>query len=303
MIMMCSVSQRKARNDDENKRKVPAMFEDSGSEEESEKEIKTTVDRIVAESRKADQANSEGAVVEVSNINNHLITLVNQNLAVTSEILKKVKSLEESQSELLGRIEELFSLVNPVVNLTPQDVPEQHEPLLAMFTPDILEQPQLELSLEASQTVCEQNASPVFSFNLPEQSQSGNEILTINTNDLRDCVANVASAAHPEMGDSSEVLDIDMDTLGKLQNKACSETNFAVQIFKSFFKNEEIKNKNISGAKGKEPLDPVRIEKIKQYVFEIYPCVEEEDKKKKWSKACEGINNYIRGQTSKGEAD
>ena len=34
---MCSVSQRKARNDDENKRKVSAMFEDSGSEEESEK--------------------------------------------------------------------------------------------------------------------------------------------------------------------------------------------------------------------------------------------------------------------------
>ena len=107
---MFSVSQRKARNDDENKRKVAAMFEDSGSEEESEKEIKTTVDRIVEESGKADQANSEGAVVELSNINNHLVTLVNQNLAVTNEMLRKIKSLEESQSELLGRIEELFSL-------------------------------------------------------------------------------------------------------------------------------------------------------------------------------------------------
>ena len=107
---MFSVSQRKARNDNENKRKVAAMFEDSGSEEESEKEIKTTVDRIVEESGKADQANSEGAVVELSNINNHLVTLVNQNLAVTNEMLRKIKSLEESQSELLGRIEELFSL-------------------------------------------------------------------------------------------------------------------------------------------------------------------------------------------------
>ena len=52
---MCSVSQCKARNGDENKRKVAAMFEHSGSEEESEKEIKTTVDRIVEESGKADQ--------------------------------------------------------------------------------------------------------------------------------------------------------------------------------------------------------------------------------------------------------
>ena len=41
---MCSISQRKARNIDNesNKRKVVALFEDSGSEEDREKEIKTT---------------------------------------------------------------------------------------------------------------------------------------------------------------------------------------------------------------------------------------------------------------------
>ena len=87
-----------------------------------------------------------------------------------------------------------------------------------------------------------------------------------------------------------------MDTLVNLKSRACSETNFAVQVFKILFRDEEMTNKNISGAKGKEPLDPVRIEKIKQYFFQIYPCLEGEDKKKKWSRACEGINNYIRGQ-------
>ena len=106
----------------------------------------------------------------------------------------------------------------------------------------------------------------------------------------------MATAAHPEICDSSEVLDIHMDTLVNLESRACSETNFAVQLFKIFFKDEEITNKNISGAKGKELLDPVRIEKIKQYFFQIYPCLEEEDKKKKWSKVCDAINNYIRGQ-------
>ena len=137
---MCSISQHKAPNvdDESNNKKVAALFEDSGSEEDSEKEIKTTVDRIVQESdqKAGDQTNSEGAVVEV--LNNHIMTLINQNHAVTNEILEKIKSLEESQSEILRRIE---GLVNPVVNLTPQDIPEQHEPLLTMFTPVFLNNP------------------------------------------------------------------------------------------------------------------------------------------------------------------
>ena len=78
------------------------------------------------------------------------MTLINQNHAVTNEILEKIKSLEESQREILRKIEEL---VNLVVNLSPQDIPEQHELLLTMFTLGILEQPQLELSLQGSQNV------------------------------------------------------------------------------------------------------------------------------------------------------
>jgi len=84
----------------------------------------------------------------------------------------------------------------------------------------------------------------VFSYNLPEQPHQENEILTINTNDLRGCVA---SAAHPEMGESSEVINIDMNTLVELKNKACSETNFAVQLFKKFFKDEMTKTKIFAG--------------------------------------------------------
>ena len=81
----------------------------------------------------------------------------------------------------------------------------------------------------------------------------------------------MATAALPEMGGPSKVLDIHMDTLINLKSRACSETNFAVQLFKIFFKDEEITNKNISGAKGKEPLDPVRIEKNKTVFFSNLP--------------------------------
>ena len=57
----------------------------------------------------------------------------------------------------------------------------------------------------------------------------------------------MASAAHPEMGESSEVINIDMNTLVELKNKACSETNFAVQLFIEFFKDEMTKTKIFAG--------------------------------------------------------
>ena len=98
---MCSISQRKAPNvdDESNNKKVAALFEDSGSEEDSEKEIKTTVDRIVQESdqKAGDQKNSEGAVVEV--LNNHIMTLINQNHAVTNEILEKLNHLKSPNAK------------------------------------------------------------------------------------------------------------------------------------------------------------------------------------------------------------
>ena len=143
---MYSVSQqRQARNidDENNKTKVASMFEeDSGSEQASEDEIKKPVNRIIEESEKADETNSESLVVNFSN--SHVMTLLHQNLAVTNEILTKTDSIVKSQREMMRSIEELFSLINPVVSLTPQDVHEQHETLLTMFTPGIPEQPQLE---------------------------------------------------------------------------------------------------------------------------------------------------------------
>ena len=75
-------------DDQSNKRKVSAVFEDSDSEQESENEIKSTVDRIVEESEKADETNSESAVVDV--LNSRLMTLFHQNLAAQMRSLQKV---------------------------------------------------------------------------------------------------------------------------------------------------------------------------------------------------------------------
>ena len=74
------------------------MFEDSGSDQGSKKEIITTVDRIV-ESEKADETDSEGSVVDISN--GHLMTPT------------PLPHVAKHQ------LKELFSSVNPVVHLTP----------------------------------------------------------------------------------------------------------------------------------------------------------------------------------------
>lgn len=126
---------------------MAAMFEDSGSEQEKQKEIITLLKRIIKESKKTDERNSEGVVVDVSD--SHLMTLLHQNLATIEKF-----HLVQLKSPTANCCEALKSSSYSVVNLTLQDVPEQCEPFLTMLTLDIhvLEQPHLELSLLCSQS-------------------------------------------------------------------------------------------------------------------------------------------------------
>ena len=128
-----------------------------------------------------------------------------------------------------------------------------------MLSQDVPE-PQLNLPLTYSQDAIEQNLPPTLGPNLPEQPQQNlnainHNMATINEEDLRDC-----SGAHSTRGETSEVCDLDQETLLSLQSKACSHSNFAVKLLRKYFRNEELKNKNVSGAKGKGTLDPVRID-------------------------------------------
>ena len=73
--------------------------------------------------------------------------------------------------------------------------------------------------------------------------------------------------------------DLTMAFLIKLWRKNCSEVNFGVHLLHYFFSGEELRNKNVTGRKGKGTLDRVRMEKIKKYYFTIYLCNNEEEVK------------------------
>jgi len=164
---MCSISQCQARNTDNqsNKRKVAAMFEDSGSEQEAENEIKNTVDRIIEESEKADET------VKVWWLMFRIVTLWHCYIKTSPWQMRSLPKLVQLKSpNAKCKVTQRAVLTHkPGCESDSQDVPEQHGGLLTMLTPGTPEQAILELSLECSQNVCQENVSPNFSYNLPEQ--------------------------------------------------------------------------------------------------------------------------------------
>ena len=63
---------------------------------------------------------------------------------------------------------------------------------------------------------------------------------------------------------------ISQDKLFETKAKASLSRNFAVQLIRHVFKPEELHNRNVRGVRGKLPLDPERINIIKEAVFKFY---------------------------------
>ena len=80
-----------------------------------------------------------------------------------------------------------------------------------------------------------------------------------------------------EEAEDNKLLPDNQDGLSKKESllaiRACasSSMNFAVRLLREFFLPGELKGKNVSGMRDKEQLDPARILKIKNYVYEFYP--------------------------------
>ncbi|KAL9954792.1 hypothetical protein ACROYT_G042370 [Oculina patagonica] len=63
---------------------------------------------------------------------------------------------------------------------------------------------------------------------------------------------------------------ISRDNIIAMQAKSTSTMNFAVRLMRELFTLEELEGKNISGARGKDRVDPNRVEIIKDIVFKVY---------------------------------
>ena len=75
-----------------------------------------------------------------------------------------------------------------------------------------------------------------------------------------------------------------------VKSQSCSRANLASKLVKHLFTKEERKNSNVKGVVGKSQLDPKRLIKIKESVFQIWPCETGETQSSAWNQCCKAID-------------
>jgi len=75
-----------------------------------------------------------------------------------------------------------------------------------------------------------------------------------------------------------------------VKSQSCSRANLATKLVKHQFTEEERKNSNVKGVLGKKKLDPKRLLKIKESIFQIWPCETGETQTGAWNQCCKAID-------------
>ena len=86
---------------------------------------------------------------------------------------------------------------------------------------------------------------------------------------------------------------ISQEELIMLQSKSSSTLNFSVHLLRELFTLEELKGKNISGSRGKDKVDPTRVEMIKEIVFKV-DGTKPPRKEMVWRSCRQAMDAYIR---------
>ena len=86
---------------------------------------------------------------------------------------------------------------------------------------------------------------------------------------------------------------ITQEELSQIKCKSCSIGNFAVQLLRHIFDHSELDNKNCTGTRGKEAVDPDRLRFVKETVYDLY-AISSEDKINTWKHCIRAIDEYLR---------
>lgn len=86
---------------------------------------------------------------------------------------------------------------------------------------------------------------------------------------------------------------ISADELTQIKCKSCSIGNFAVQLLRHIFENNELENRNCTGTRGKEAVDPERLRFVKETVFDVY-AIASDDKVNTWKHCVRAIDEFLR---------
>ena len=95
----------------------------------------------------------------------------------------------------------------------------------------------------------------------------------------------------PKSGDSN--LPITQGRLIVLKARSTSTMNFSVHLLRELFTKEELEGRNISGLRGKNKVDPERVDMIKEMVFKSYNT-EPSDKEKVWGHCRKAMDSFLR---------
>ena len=79
-----------------------------------------------------------------------------------------------------------------------------------------------------------------------------------------------------------------------VRSKALSVRNFAVQLNRALFKPEELQGRNVRGMGGKQPLNPEKIQTIKNVICKYYPTPPD-GRDSQWRECRTAVNTFFRG--------
>lgn len=86
---------------------------------------------------------------------------------------------------------------------------------------------------------------------------------------------------------------ISREDLIALQSRSTSTMNFAVRLLRELFSRDELIGRNIAGVRGKERVDPARIEIIKEIVFKVYRT-SPSDRELLWRYCRKAMDSFLR---------
>ena len=86
---------------------------------------------------------------------------------------------------------------------------------------------------------------------------------------------------------------ISQEELTQIKCKSCSIGNFAVQLLRHIFTQSELDNKNCTGTRGKEAVDPDRLRFVKETVYDVY-AISADEKLNTWKHCIRAIDEYLR---------
>lgn len=78
-----------------------------------------------------------------------------------------------------------------------------------------------------------------------------------------------------------------------LKRSSCSVGNFAAKFKSIIFKPGELVNRNCTGTRGKQALDPAKMAIVRKYVLKLYPCSPSLEESV-WRKCVVAIDEFLR---------